>query len=154
MSTFSLFHSALSQVSHLYYSVASNAWSRAKPIPLCRAGVYSRRFIGRNLLLRRDASIFRFAQCQVCFANIAPAITQIGRENNISAEILLLRTVEDACPYKCCVKLPYEKLRKTTAFISSVKQPAKRFDEREECAYCRKDACKVKELYVRVYFFA
>ena len=26
-------------------------------------------------------------------------IAQIGRENNISAEICLLRTVEDACPY-------------------------------------------------------
>ena len=38
-----------------------------------------------------------------------PIIPQIGRENNLSAEILLLRTVEDACPYKCCVKRPYEK---------------------------------------------
>ena len=89
-------------------------------------------FVGRGLApaaffdsrrsLRRDASIFRFAQCQVCFANIAPAlrcshiITQIGRENNISAEILLLRTVEDACPYKCCVKHPYEKEPKSRPF--------------------------------------
>ena len=66
---------------------------RAKPIPLCRAGGYSRRLFDSRHSLRRDASIFRFAQCQVCFANIAPAlrcdsiITQIGRENNISAEI-------------------------------------------------------------------
>ena len=69
------------------------------------------------------ASIFRFAQCQVCFANIAPAlrydsiITQIGRKSNISAEILLLRTVEDACPYKCCVKLPYEKEPNSRPFL-------------------------------------
>ena len=44
-------------------------------------------------------------------------ITQIGRENNISDEILLLRTVEDACPYKCCVKHPYEKERKPCFFV-------------------------------------
>ena len=48
-------------------------------------------------------------------------ITQIGRENNVSAEILLLRTVEDACPYKCCVKLPYEKERKASAFFSEIR---------------------------------
>ena len=36
-------------------------------------------------------------------------ITQIGRENNISAEICLLRVAEDVDPYKCCVKHPYEK---------------------------------------------
>ena len=68
---------------------------RAKPIPPCRAGVYSRRLFGASYSSRRDASIFRFAQCQVCFANIAPAlrcnpiIPQIGREYNISAEICL-----------------------------------------------------------------
>ena len=43
-------------------------------------------------------------------------IPQIGRENKFSAEILLLRTVEDACPYKCCVKHPYEKLHKEGSF--------------------------------------
>ena len=95
----SIFFFKISQKYHFVLScfIASFAFvlqrHRATPIPLCRAGVYSRRFIGLNLSLRRDASIFRFAQCQVCFANIAPAlrcnpiITQIGRENNISAEI-------------------------------------------------------------------
>ncbi len=92
----------------LYYSVASNAWHRAKPIPLCRAVPWCRRCIKQNLSLRREqAPALRYDSI----------ITQIGRENKFSAEILLLRTVEDACPYKCCVKLPYEKLRYATRFF-------------------------------------
>ena len=72
---------------------------------------------------RRDASIFRFAQCQVCFANIAPAlrcniiITQIGRESKISTEICILRVAEDVAPYKHCVKHPYDKERKGFFFL-------------------------------------
>ena len=49
-------------------------------------------------------------------------ITQIGRENKFSAEILLLRTVEDACPYKCCVKHPYEKEPKYCGFLGTPKK--------------------------------
>ena len=44
-------------------------------------------------------------------------ITQIGRENNISAEICLLRVAEDVSPYKCCVKHPYEKKPKGARFF-------------------------------------
>ena len=51
---------------------------------------------------------------------VSPIITQIGRENKFSAEILLLRTVEDACPYKCCVKHPYEKEPKASAFFNEI----------------------------------
>ena len=47
---------------------------------------------------------------------VGSIITQIGRENNISAEICLLRVAEDVDPYKCCVKYPYEKERKTRVF--------------------------------------
>ena len=44
-----------------------------------------------------------------------PIITQIGRENKLSAEIYVSRTVEDAGPYKC--NLPYEKAPKPVFFI-------------------------------------
>ena len=44
-------------------------------------------------------------------------ITQIGRENNISAEICLLRVAEDVYPYKCCVKHPYEKKPNSGSFF-------------------------------------
>ena len=73
----------------LFHFIASFAFvlqtRRAKPIPL--VGRCLGAAVAPNLSLRRDASIFRFAQCQVCFANIAPAlrcihiITQIGRES-------------------------------------------------------------------------
>ena len=46
-----------------------------------------------------------------------PIITQIGRENNLSAEIWLWRVAEDVDPYECCVKHPYEKLRKRGFFV-------------------------------------
>ena len=51
---------------------------RSKPIPLCRAGVYSRRLIGLNLSLRRE---------QAPALRCDSIITQIGRRNNPSAEI-------------------------------------------------------------------
>ena len=110
----------LSQVSHLYYSVACNAGIGQSPYPFVGRGVTPAAFFDSRRSLRRDASIFRFAQCQVCFANIAPAlrcdpiIPQIGRENNISAEICILRTVGDAGPYN---EHPYEKEPKDCVFF-------------------------------------
>ena len=93
-------HSALSPVSPLYYSVASNAWHRAKPIPLCRAVPWFRRCLKQNFLSRREqAPALRYDSI----------ITQVGRGNNPSAEICILRVAEDVDPYKHCVKHPYEK---------------------------------------------
>ena len=113
----------LSPVSHLYYSVASNAWHRAKPIPLCRAGVYSRRLFRfkvfitagcKHISLRSMSSLLR-KHCPALRCN--PIITQIGRENKFFAEILLLRTVEDACPYNFGLsKHPYENAPKSVPF--------------------------------------
>ena len=82
--------------------------NRAKPIPLCRAVPWCRRCLKQNFLSRRE---------QAPALRCNPIITQIGRENNLSAEILLLRTVEDACPYKCCVKHPYENQPKARLFF-------------------------------------
>ena len=45
---------------------------------------------------------------------VSSIITQIGRENKLSAEICILRTVGDAGPYK---EHPYEKLRNCSFFI-------------------------------------
>ena len=84
----------LSLVSPLYYKGTSG-----KAHTPCRAVPWCRRCPKQNISLRRE---------QAPTLRCNPIITQIGRENNISAEILLLRTVEDACPYKCCVKHPYE----------------------------------------------
>ena len=94
-----IFHqnSSLSPVSPLYYN----------GIPLCRAVPWCRCCLKQDLSWRRE---------QAPTLRCNHIITQIGRENNISAEILLLRTVEDACPYKCCVKLPYEKERIAVLF--------------------------------------
>ena len=50
------------------------------PCPLCRAGVYSRRYFNLNRLLRRE-------QAPALRCNLI--ITQIGRENNISADIYM-----------------------------------------------------------------
>ena len=47
---------------------------------------------------------------------VSTIITQIGRENNISAEICILRVAEDVDPYKCCAKHPYENAPKSGAF--------------------------------------
>ena len=64
---------------------------RAKPIPLCRAGVYSRRLIGLNFMSRRE---------QAPALRCNPIIPQIGRENKFSAEIWLWRVAEDVDPYE------------------------------------------------------
>ena len=45
-------------------------------------------------------------------------ITQIGRENNISAEICLFCTVGDTAPYNARYKLPYGKLGNSWRFLS------------------------------------
>ena len=74
----------------------------------CRAGVYSRRLVGLNLMLRRE---------QAPALRYDPIITQIGRENNISAEICILRVAEDVDPYKHCVKHPYENEPKAMDFF-------------------------------------
>ena len=55
------------------------------------------------------------SQRERLFAN--PIVTQIGRENNLSAEICLLRVAEDVDPYKCCAKHPYENAPKAAFFI-------------------------------------
>ena len=49
-----IYRSILSQVSPLYYSVAGNAGIGQSPHPFCRAGVYSHRLAGLNLMLRRE----------------------------------------------------------------------------------------------------
>ena len=69
--------------------------------------VYSRRLFSASDSSRRE---------QAPDLRYDSIITQIGRGNKFSAEFLLLRTVEDACPYKCCVKLPYEKEPKISLF--------------------------------------
>ena len=94
----------LSPVSPLYYSVASNAWHRAKPIPLCRAVPWCRRCLKQNLSLRRE---------QAPALRCNPIITQIGRGYNISAEICL---AAGASP-RPTSKHPYEKERKGKAFL-------------------------------------
>ena len=49
-------------------------------------------------------------------------ITQISRENNISAEIYVSRTVEDACPYNFGLsKHPYENLPNRRIFFESLR---------------------------------
>ena len=49
---------------------------------------------------------------------VSPIITQIGRENNISAEIYVSWTVEDACPYNFGLsKHPYENQPKGVALL-------------------------------------
>ena len=56
----------------------------------CRAGVYSRRLVGLDPMLRREqAPALRYNRI----------ITQIGRENKFSAENYVSRTIEDAGPY-------------------------------------------------------
>ena len=74
----------------MYYSVACNAGFGQSQYTPCRAGVYSRRLVGLDPMLRRE---------QAPALRYNPIITQIGRENNISAEIYVSRTVEDAGPY-------------------------------------------------------
>ena len=62
----------------------------------CRAGVYSRRlFLIQGVHYGGSPFASKCASALHCDS----IITQIGRENKFSAEILLLRTVEDACPY-------------------------------------------------------
>ena len=56
----------------------TNASGKAHTPYFCRAGIYSRRLIGINLSSRRE---------QAPALRCSPIITQIGRENNISAEI-------------------------------------------------------------------
>ena len=69
---FLIYCSVLSQVSPLYYSVASNAGTGQSPYPYGCA---------------RPKALPKF---------VTLIIAQIGRENNISAEIYVSRTVEDA----------------------------------------------------------
>ena len=49
---------------------------------------------------------------------VSPIITQIGRENNRSAEICILRVAEDVDPYKHCVKHPCENEPNATVFFA------------------------------------
>ena len=69
-----IYRSVLSPVSPLYYSVASNAGIGQSPYPFVGRGFTPAAFFDSRRSLRRDASIFRFAKCQVCFANIAPTL--------------------------------------------------------------------------------
>ena len=82
----------------------------AKPIPPCRAGVYSRRLVSLNPMLRRE---------QAPALRCNPIITQIGRENNISAEIVHQGPSRTPVPTIC--KHPYENERKASAFFYEIR---------------------------------